>query len=309
MTDDLLRRFAELNPVLDPDRLVALDPPSLPPHPVLRALLERGPFPEHELDADPPKRRGHHTTHHPPGRTPEMSTTQRGPTSPPQEHPPRNRALLGSLAAGVVLLALGIGIVASLDRAPTETVTDPAPATPVELATALVEAYAVGDIERADGYLAPDADLSRFTDGLGDMLTVPGLREAVRFELLLDSCREGTATATATRVSCYFDYHGLGSRELGLDPFSGSRIDVTVGDEAVTAIASGVVYVENGFSRSVWEPFSAWIAEVHPDDVPVMYGDRNMSTYNTSDESIARWEARVGEYLDVRAAEPDDAER
>jgi hypothetical protein len=47
MSDELLRRFRELNPVPDPDRFVGLGEPDWPADPVLRAVLEQASTSDH----------------------------------------------------------------------------------------------------------------------------------------------------------------------------------------------------------------------------------------------------------------------
>lgn len=97
MTDDLRRAFAELNPVADPDRLVALDAPDLPADPVLRAVLEHA-----------------HTDN---GRPTLVRPAEVQPDQQPTTHP-RSRTLAAVGAAAAVILAMVAGLVVVNYRQP-----------------------------------------------------------------------------------------------------------------------------------------------------------------------------------------------
>ena len=176
-----------------------------------------------------------------------------------------------------------------------------------EIATSFVEAYGAFDAEEAITYLAPDATILELIGSIGAHRGVQGTPEelpllisllrAEGYRQTLDSCEAQGVSASGTTVYCTFDFHLFGSDQLGLGPYSGSSIDLTVVDEEIVR-ASAAFEVEE-FSREMWEPFEAWVSEAHPDDATAMYDDETHSGVRLSEESVRLWRRHVREYVEV----------
>lgn len=205
---------------------------------------------------------------------------------------PRRGLLIGFAAAAVV----AIGALILIQQRQSAPVADePTTTSAVEIATAFVEAYAAFDTDKAGSYVAADADLSRFAGG-SDWRLQNRLLEAHGFKLLLDSCDLLTGPST-TSVRCAFDYHGIRSDEIGLGPFSGSWFDISLqGEEVISALLH---WGTEEFAPQVWEPFADWVAQTYPNDVSVMYTGASQSDSRLTEESIALWEQRSREYVEV----------
>jgi hypothetical protein len=169
------------------------------------------------------------------------------------------------------------------------------------IANQFVEAYAAGDADKTISYLAADADLSGFIEG-----GVEGLRPSIRFDeatgfqRLFDSCVATGATPTGMSVRCTYDYHGIRSEEIELGPYSGSWLDIAIEDGRIVSVSDEIVFMENGFSEQMWEPFAVWIARTYPEDGPIMYENwPNIFMAQFTDESIELWEERSIEYVAV----------
>lgn len=194
-----------------------------------------------------------------------------------------------------LLIAFGLAIVVISCGVADQT------ATPAEIATAFVEAYSALDVENAASYLAEDADLQLFNADSEGLPMAFRWDQAAGFELLLDSCAETRTGDAGSVVRCEYDYHALRSEEIGLGPYSGNWLDLTVVDGKITSAFDNLETSSNGFSSEMWEPFAAWMAENHPDDVITMYGDPSQTAMELTDEAIALWEERTREYVDVVA--------
>ncbi|MDX1468402.1 MAG: hypothetical protein R3258_03590 [Acidimicrobiia bacterium] len=211
---------------------------------------------------------------------------------------PRRTAVLATLLTVVVIGGLGLLIARQGDDvAGSSSSTEPDEVS-VQIATGFVEAYGSFDAERADSYLAPDADLSGMEGGQQEWQAALRWFNAQGFELMLDSCNVVVTRPTGTRVRCFFDYHGIHSREMGLGPYEGSRIDVVVVDGEIVEAFIDFEYLQNGFSRQVWEPFAQWVVDNHPEDVDVMYTDESLGYQNLTEESITLWAMRTRQYAD-----------
>jgi hypothetical protein len=226
------------------------------------------------------------------------------------------------ISATVVLIA-ALTLAACAPAGTTTTLTTAPPATPtssatpttaspaaedaaIEIARLFLEAYTAFDADKAASYLTDDA-LQEFApsggDGAGD---VEGLRLQVRhlkaagFKLLLDSCEEQDSSPPGTSVRCTYDYHRIRSDEIGLGPYSGSQFDITVLDGEIVSVSDHFVFLENGFSDQMWEPFAEWVAENYPEDGALMYENwPSIFMAQLTDESIELWEQRSREYVEV----------
>ncbi|MGH8957262.1 MAG: hypothetical protein ACRDVK_01170 [Acidimicrobiia bacterium] len=162
------------------------------------------------------------------------------------------------------------------------------------MATAFVDAWRGFDEGLVATYLATEADLSSFEWGGGTWQMNNRLAEAQGFEMLLESCE---AVAASTAISCAFDFHSLRSNEVENGPFGGNRFNVRVeGGEVVSAQMHLDV---SEFGPQMWDPFANWLAETYPEDVGVMYTSSAQTLEALTEESIALWEQRSREYVDV----------
>lgn len=202
----------------------------------------------------------------------------------------RGRGVLIGIAAALVVLAIGgLALLSSRDS-------EVAVArTPVEIATAYVEAYAAFDVERVAGMLAEDAQVLPWEsyaprDWRADLRYL----EAAGFQLMFEECVEQPGEFEAVTVHCEYAAHGLGSDEIGMDPFPSHVFRVAIEDGLV--VSSNMGFNFSSFADGMWFPFQAWIEAFHPEDFAVLYVDEHLS--RQTDDAIALWEQRVQGYVD-----------
>jgi hypothetical protein len=172
-----------------------------------------------------------------------------------------------------------------------------------ERAVQFVEAIGAFDADQAITYLSDDPSISELVASMGtpgvigtpeELRLFISLLEAQHYRLMLDSCDEGLATSSGTPVHCTFDYHLFGSDQVGLGPFGGSSIDLTVsGGEIVRASQQWGI---DEFSAQVWEPFAQWVSEAYPEDAAVMYADESYTGVSLTEASVQLWQQHVREY-------------
>jgi len=225
------------------------------------------------------------------------------PTKPP-------RWSMVALAAAAVVAIVGGGIVlASRDEpAPPVTnqpaaVTEPAAiesnASPVDVAEGFVEAFGAFDADQALSYMADDAEFSGLQTQSTtkypseELRTTIAMAQSMGWKQIIDGCEQRATAAVGTTVRCTLDFHYLHSEELGLGPFSGSYIDVTVLDGQVVDVA-GHCEIEV-FSPQVWEPFANWLTATYPKDANAMLNGASLGTT----EMTGLWEQRLREYVDA----------
>ena len=197
-------------------------------------------------------------------------------------------AAVAVIVGGLLLLRLPFG------PSPVAGPTDP----PAEVAEAFLEAYARYDADTAAAFLSPEA-LAAFGGDLASMRLNARWREASGFRLMLNQCDETNTTDSGVWVRCTYDFHGVRSDEIGWLPhFEGSRFDFTIRESVIVSV-SDQIFMDSGYSSLVWEPFAEWIAERYPEDLAVMYTDASLSNERLTEESIALWQQRGREYVEV----------
>lgn len=210
----------------------------------------------------------------------------------------------GALVAAAAIIAV---IVSSLGLGfnRDQTVEPAAGPDPAAVAHAFLDAYAAQDGQVMASWLADGADLAlgvEHSTALASWMGSGGRWDgAVGFRTLNESCQPQSGIADETQVVCTYDYHALGSDRLGLGPFSGSTLAVTVKDGKITAVRQDVPFMENGFSREMWEPFAAWVRTSYPQDAALMYSDwpsQNMAA--VTDRSIALWAKHTQDYVNEK---------
>jgi hypothetical protein len=227
----------------------------------------------------------------------QMSEDMRGTEVDPESARPNRRLLIG--AAAVALLLIGAFLVYQTRD---DGVTGQPP---VEVATSFVEAVGASDAEQAISYLGDDADISKLVGSvgaqgmegtLGELRLLLSLFEAQGYKQMLDSCKDLGSSASATSLSCTFDYHNFRSDEIGRGPFSGSSYSLTVRDGEI--IQARMDFGIEEFSTQMWEPFASWVSKAYPEDAAVMYTDETHSGVRLTEESIGLWERHTRGYVE-----------
>lgn len=235
-------------------------------------------------------------------KSPEPGALERQQTK--QVRSARNKKFGALAVAAVIAIAAVVGVVAIRNDG-----TAPAPAdegTAVNTETAalavaqdFLAAFDAFDAEKAMSYVADGANLSQLIDGqvpddAEGMRLMVGWLEAMGYQELNTACRvTGTAPALGTTVECDFDFHGIGSDEIGKGPFTGNSHTFTVRDGRI--VYGTISWNLNKFSPRMWEPFRDWVRANHPKDFDVMYIDDG-GNFRLTPRSIRLWEQRTQEY-------------
>jgi hypothetical protein len=198
--------------------------------------------------------------------------------------------LIGIAAAVAVLVIGGLALIQWTDGPDVA-----ADSTPLEIASAYLEAYSAFDVDTVASLLAEDAEVLPWEsferrDWRPDMRYL----EAAGFELIFDECVEQAPVEDTVTVRCAYDAHGLGSDQIGVGPFDGHLFRVVIEDGQV--ISSSMGFNFSVFAGAMWFPFQAWIQENHPEDFSVLYVDETLT--RQTDEAIALWAQRVAEYVE-----------
>ena len=77
-----------------------------------------------------------------------------------------------------------------------------------------------------------------------------------------DRCELSVAPSTSTRIR---------SDEIGRGPFTDNQWALTIRNGKITSANATWAFLTNGFSAEIWQPFQAWVASTHPEDLPAMY--------------------------------------
>jgi hypothetical protein len=86
------------------------------------------------------------------------------------------------------------------------------------------------------------------------------------------------------------------SQALGVGPFTGSSFDFTIADGQIQQLIDNRDF--NQFSGQVWDVFTAWLSDTHPDDVDVIFervGSNDIPLITL--EAIALWEQHTTEFV------------
>ena len=219
----------------------------------------------------------------------------------------RSRKLGAFAVAAAIGAAAVVVILASLDGQDTtgRTIGTDVEPTATEVATGFIDAYGALDVNRTMAFLSDDADYSQLISWVGgrggpreQFRLLFSLLEAQGYAQTLDSCEEVGVSGTVTNLHCTYDFHSLGSDEIGRGPYGGSYFDLIVRDGEVVHVDAPYMEIER-FSPQMWEPFAEWVATNHPEDVAVMYQDETQSLERVTDESIRLWRRHVRGYVDA----------
>jgi basic membrane lipoprotein Med (substrate-binding protein (PBP1-ABC) superfamily)/DNA-binding SARP family transcriptional activator len=176
----------------------------------------------------------------------------------------------------------------------------PEPQTPEaaeDIAREFLHAFATFDVDRALGYLSSDAvaGLSETPEAFRQFAS---LLEGWGYKESITGCEQREASADSVSLRCAFDYHTLGSDQLGIGPYSGSYWDLTVRDGIIVSASQTWEYTANGFGEQLWDPYARWVSTAYPEDAAVMYLDQAHTTFRVSEESARLWEQHTQEYVD-----------
>lgn len=203
---------------------------------------------------------------------------------------PGRGPLIGIAAAILVLLIGGVAVFQAIDDSDVA-----AERTPAEVANEYVAAYGAFDVEKVGSMLAEEAVVLPWEayeprDWRNDLRYL----EAAGFHLNFDDCVQFVSESSAVTVHCEYVASGLGSDQIGLDPFPFHVFRLTIEDGLVTSSDMGFDFSQ--FSTTMWYPFQSWIQSSHPEDFSVLYVNEGLS--RQTDEAIALWEERVQDYVE-----------
>jgi hypothetical protein len=227
------------------------------------------------------------------------------------------------IRTGAVLVCLAAGASCSDDNdvatvttaAPSEPATTPA-ADPVtaaeEIAQGFADAWGDNDVDRALPYLS-DYSAVKVPRGSFEATSFASLDELRRWsaagdavamaaDWIVEDCeQQDNGTDDGINFHCGYAFHAFGSDAIGLGPYGGNYLDITVRDGKVVSAVEVVDPNTNGLASEMWWPFAGWLVANHPDDVLVMFAtaDGGMLKDSYSDDEIRVWAQRVEEYVQV----------
>jgi hypothetical protein len=226
------------------------------------------------------------------------------------------------IRTGAVLVCLAVGGSCSDDdAAPTtnstrsESSTTPA-ADPVtaaeEIAQGFADAWGANDADRALTYLS-DYSAVKVPRGslvatsfasLDDLRRWSAVGDAVARDAdwIVEDCeRQDNGADDGINFHCGYAFHAFGSDAIGLGPYGGNHLDITVRDGKIVSAVEVVDPNTNGLGPEMWDPFARWLVANHPDDVLVMFAtaDGGMLKDSYTDDEIPVWAQRVEEYVQV----------
>jgi hypothetical protein len=204
----------------------------------------------------------------------------------------------------LVVVATAVGGWLGVDKAG-----DPAhnPERPVALAREFLDAYGSFDADRALSYLTTDAIAQGVVEE--DRTTPEQLRlgiaseRALGYKQTIRGCEHQGNSASGVSLRCAFDFHVIGSDEIGLGPFTGNYWSLTVRDGKIVSARREVDF-NSGFGDQIWEPFAKWVSIEHPDDALALGTDESQGMQPVTADSIRLGEQRTAEYVAVVTQNP-----
>jgi hypothetical protein len=109
-------------------------------------------------------------------------------------------------------------------------------------------------------------------------------------------CQMTSHVGSSIAFECLYEWHALGSDDLGLGPYDGVFSFNVNDDGRITRVDTGLNYAD-GFSPQVWEPFAEWVSMEHPDEAVIMYTDDSQTNGRLTPESFRLWERLSREYV------------
>jgi hypothetical protein len=224
------------------------------------------------------------------------------PTTPTNRH----RWPLIAAAAAVVLVVAGALVFAGRDEDEGDQIAISETAEAEDAARGFADAIAAYDGDRqltylAEGALARGAIFDPIYTTPEEFRLGAAWDEAAGFKYTINDCEQRGETASGVVVRCAFDFHQIRSDELGLGPYGGSFMDLTVRDGKIVAAVSQLELSANDASDQMWAPFDRWVSATYPDDAAVMYADSSHTFGRNTEESVRLWGLRTQEYVTSRA--------
>jgi hypothetical protein len=230
---------------------------------------------------------------------PRVTLTETNPAGPPARHRWR-------LIAAAAVVAIVVGALWLVGRnhgggrhVPSEPATT-APATPeaaaANVARGFLDAYVANDADRALTFLGDDALTEAFGSRAQLRLELTH-NQAQGYRQMIGACVPQGESVTEFTFRCPFDFHAIGSDELGRGPYGGNYWELTVEDGKVVAAEETVAFTTNGFSAEMWEPFAHWVSDNYPADAAVMYTDLSRTLRSTTAESARLWDQHTSRYV------------
>ena len=305
MSDELLRRFRELNPVPDPDRFVADGEPDWPADPVLRAVLGRASMNDHRSSTTrlgPDRDRA--------SKEPAMSTSAppRNDGSARPEHRSRRGWVLAAAAIAVVVLSIG-GLFTMLGSLTDDTVIAPAATDPeadaeqdpnaqaIELAEAYIDARNAYDAERARELVSDTFTTSEVPDAftLDTMELAFETHEAYGFHYSDGDCEipgpdsGRTPVDGQVAVSCDYLWTSVLQEITGYPPVPVGFV-FRVQDGLIASI--GHDWNLREFMPNVYDPWIGFLASHDPE-----FRDNALATHDLDPERTRTFIEQAPEYL------------
>jgi hypothetical protein len=223
----------------------------------------------------------------------------------------RRRGTVAVVLAIAASVAVGALLVSSLVDGPggtDEPAGDPDGVPSAVVAKRFLDRLAANDFEGMTSYLADDAavTLTAPTRDRDELLRQVLWSSAAGFRIVSSECADGTGSGEVSVVRCEFDYHGLGSEQLGRGPYSDASFRITVEDGSIISAVMSNPYDTNGFRDEAWDPFGYWMATKYSEDAALMYVDwPDFTTAATGARSTALWAEHLQEYVDKFGEECD----
>lgn len=227
-----------------------------------------------------------------------MSTTRipdkaEGPATRGEDAPPGS----GRRRAGVTAAAGGAAVAALVAAGAVFTVmaTDDGRSAPVSAPTAdenvaqdFLSAYTTFDPQNVALHLADEATMPR--EWWRDLKRY----EAMGVVFLVEPCEVVSGSSAGENMSCPFDFHALGTGELGRTPFGENDFALRVDDGKVESFQATYNTAINGFDR-YYDAVGSWIRVNHPGDWAFMDSYENVSSAELP-RWLSLWETRLGQY-------------
>ena len=126
---------------------------------------------------------------------------------------------------------------------------------------------------------------------------------ALGYKQTIRGCEHQGNSASGVSLGCAFDFHAIGSDEIGLGPYTGNYWDLTVRDGKIVSARREVEF-NSGFGDQIWEPFAKWVSIEHPDDALALGTDESQGMQPVTADSIRLSEQRSAEYVAVVKQNP-----
>lgn len=203
-----------------------------------------------------------------------------------------SRARLVAMLAGVAIVVLVV-----LGSVALRADGGSAPASPEDLGMAFIDARDTWDVDRSMEMMTRDVFISDGWIGTrGEYAQALAWYEATGWRFHGERCQEQTYT-TENLYVCDYTFDNAWSRAIGLESFGGSFFTLKIEDDQISSVLNWYVY--NDFGPLVWDVFTAWVAEVHPEGVAIIFSE-GMDVPATTPDALDLWRQYTDEFVDSR---------